>query len=418
MSARRGWKEPVEDGIRRSHRTACPRSSDQTAGRKCGCPFEIKVPGRTPRSRTSETVHGTLTEARQRRRLLLSMGRPERTDERADITVHDHARDWLRGQQGYAASTLDSRARACRLHILPHIGGIEVQALTTRRLVEWVQQMKESGAGHRAMELAVTNLHAMLNIAVRDGLIEHNPAKGLRVGPAPARRERAQHVLTVEQYESLLRACRDLSEDTMMRCAVEGMLRRGEITALQWCDVDFAAKRIHVRTSAFQDKRGKHIKSPKSGKSREVVLGPEAWRRFTLYRQEAVDAGAFGPTAHVWPGRGTRDAKGGIKPFEIRSPDSVTHLTAKIMRRAGLVDHRGKLLVTLHGLRKTGGSIALNRGVPMIVVQHQMGHANVTTTAAHYAFMLDGQELDRIGDVFADLDRSRSAESSVGPGRL
>ena len=64
---------------------------------------------------------------------------------------------------------------------------------------------------------------------------------------------------------------------------------------------------------------------------------------------------------------------------------------------------RRRLLVTLHGLRKTGGSIALSRGVPLIVVQHQMGHSRETTTAAHYAFMLSGKELDRIGDVFASL---------------
>ena len=78
------------------------------------------------------------------------------------------------------------------------------------------------------------------------------------------------------------------------------------------------------------------------------------------------------------------------------------------------VDHQDRLLVTLHGLRKTGGSIALSRGVPMIVVQHQLGHSRITTTAAHYAFMLDGAELDRIGDVFADLDQRRSGDHQNG----
>jgi hypothetical protein len=49
MSAgRRGWRETVEPGIYRTHRLACESSKDKKTGRRCGCPFQVKVPGLAP----------------------------------------------------------------------------------------------------------------------------------------------------------------------------------------------------------------------------------------------------------------------------------------------------------------------------------------------------------------------------------
>ena len=64
------------------------------------------------------------------------------------------------------------------------------------------------------------------------------------------------------------------------------------------------------------------------------------------------------------------------------------------------MDGDGVPLVTLHGLRHTAASIMLSRGVPLIVVSRQLGHADPKITAATYAHLLGDSELDRAATVF------------------
>ncbi len=55
---RRGWREKVEPGLYRAHRLACRSSSDQKAGRRCECPWQVKAPGLRPGATRTVTVLG------------------------------------------------------------------------------------------------------------------------------------------------------------------------------------------------------------------------------------------------------------------------------------------------------------------------------------------------------------------------
>jgi integrase len=73
---------------------------------------------------------------------------------------------------------------------------------------------------------------------------------------------------------------------------------------------------------------------------------------------------------------------------------------ARVLGRVGLVDQDGRPLVTFHGLRHTAASIMLARGVPLIVVSRQLGHANPNITAQVYAHLLHDAQLDDAAAVF------------------
>src|SRR5438128_5220357 len=74
---RRGWRETAERGLYRAHRLACPSSRDRKPGRRCGCPWELAVPGSAPGSTRIVTFTGTISQARMERRRLLVEGRPD-----------------------------------------------------------------------------------------------------------------------------------------------------------------------------------------------------------------------------------------------------------------------------------------------------------------------------------------------------
>jgi integrase len=73
-------------------------------------------------------------------------------------------------------------------------------------------------------------------------------------------------------------------------------------------------------------------------------------------------------------------------------------------------------VVTFHGLRHTAASIMLARGVPMIVVSRQLGHANPQVTASIYAHLLSDAQLDLAAAAFDGLDTSATMIDAMTPG--
>lgn len=57
------------------HKISCPSTADERPRARCGCPFNISVPGAAPGTRRTVTVRGTLTEAKNRKRTLDGLGR-------------------------------------------------------------------------------------------------------------------------------------------------------------------------------------------------------------------------------------------------------------------------------------------------------------------------------------------------------
>lgn len=141
------------------------------------------------------------------------------------------------------------------------------------------------------------------------------------------------------------------------------------------------------------------VKAPKSGKARRVAISQAlATRLADLYAESVIECGSPA-TGYVWPGRG-----GG--PMDSSTP---ARALLRILDRVGLVSNpkprpKGEYprgLVTLHGLRHTAASIMLARGVPLIVVSRQLGHANPNITATVYAHLVNtDRQLDEAAAVF------------------
>lgn len=78
---------------------------------------------------------------------------------------------------------------------------------------------------------------------------------------------------------------------------------------------------------------------------------------------------------------------------ERRTPNQ---FLGRILNRAGLVDGAGRPLVNFHGVRHTAASIAFARGLPLIAISRQLGHAGVAVTSIVYARLIDDRQLDAV----------------------
>lgn len=406
-SPRRGWRERIEQGLYRRHSVSCPASAERTPGRRCSCPFSLIVPA-AERGRTrTVTFQGTLTEARNRRRQLLAAGRDEAPAAAPEgRLLRDWATAWMReGSRRWAPATIDARDRAFRMRIDPRFGDTPLNRITRDAVESWVGELVDAGQGRRSIEIALETLRAMLGVALRTEQIASNPAADVHVPKdQQATGSAADRVLNREELTRLIEACRNLYEETIVRAAAEGGLRRGEITGLTWPDVRLDERRLLIRRQVYQDSRVGKIEKTTKGQVGRVAISPTFADLLGEHYQQSVVTGGADPLGWVWPGR---------KAGEPMSPSSITHLIGKIGRRAGLVDADGTHIAHLHGLRHSAGSIALAEGVPLTVVSAQLRHSRLDTTTRTYLHLLGDDHLDAFAQAHDAQDGAQTLRGTL-----
>jgi integrase len=404
---RRGWRETVEAGLYRAHRVGCPSSRDRREGRRCACPWQIVVPGTRPGSTRLVRVTGTLSEARAERRRLLAAGRQPAPKPQSDVVTLDaFAAQYLRAKSAVLAPhTIAGTETDYRLRVSPALGQLPLEAINREVVEVWVAEVVSAASSRRMVVQAVAALRAVLGLAVEWGRIPVNPAARLRLPPSEAHREQAaERVLDEQQLGQLLdRGTRLVRVETMLRAAAEGGLRRGEIIALRWPDVDLATRRLEIRRSVWQVGSERGEKTAKGRRARRVAISEAFAARLGAWYAESVVGGGGDASGLVWPGRQGRH-------MDAHSP---TQAVGRAVIRAGLVDRTGQPLVTLHGLRHTCGSILLARGVPLIVVSRHLGHADPNVTAKVYAHLLNDAQLDQAADVFGRLSDAQTLRETL-----
>jgi integrase len=262
-------------------------------------------------------------------------------------------------------------------------------------------------------------LRRVLNLAVREGLIERNPAN--RLGEI-MRRVQRRTASEAGQADSWTPA----DVDTLLACALvddrkEGRAasplrfhtallfllctgaRRGEVLGLKWEDVDFESRRVHIRRAIVQ----RAVTTPKSGRGRFVAMPPGlAERPLRSSRREAL----AGPWARL-----ARTSRVGVLRRGRRAARRAQFRTLLAARSAASSESRCAP-VQAHCTRHTYASLALAAGKSLRWVAEQLGHSNPELTLRTYAHVLRHEETDLSFADFANAS-SGTARHQTAPAR-
>ncbi len=284
---------------------------------------------------------------------------------------------------------LQDRARVAR-HIVPLLGRKLVRELTRADIARFIRDVtigktaiqKPSGklrgkvnvrGGAGAATRTVNFLSAVLTFAVHEGIIEHNPARGV---PRQAARKRLRR-LTSDEYRTLgaaLRAAGTWQIDVGIRLLAMTGCRVSEIAKLKWAEVDEAGGRLNLA----ETKEGPSMR-PIGKAVRKLLAG--------LPHHE-------GPHVLGSPRLAGRPFLGLGQAFQ------------RLVKQADLAD------VTPHVMRHSYASIAGDLGYPEAVIAALLGHAGGTVTA-RYVHPLDATisaAADRVAErinVFLDGEENR-----------
>ena len=238
-----------------------------------------------------------------------------------------------------------------RLHILPKLGRLPLDQMSSQHIADLICQMKDSKYASGTTNRVLILLRFIFNLAKRWGVPGsiNNPTTGLKT-ESDVYRER---FLTTEEAQRLLIALDNDQNQTAARAIKLLFLtgaRRNEITQAKWEHVNWEKKTLLVPRS-------------KSGRSRLIQLNSVALDLLRSIPRTLQDI-------FIFP-----------SPLTGRPSPSLHFPWSRIRQRAGLVG------VRLHDLRHSFASFLVNNGVSIYVVQGLLGHANVRATQryAHLA---------------------------------
>jgi len=301
------------------------------------------------------------------------------------LTLGEYLQRWLEDSaaQRVRPKTLRDYRLLVERHIAPALGHIPLSALQPLHLQELYTQALQDGRldgkgglSPRSVQILHTVLHSALKQAVRWQIISRNPADAVDV-PRPRRPQIT--TLDSKGLERLLQAAQGHRDEALIRFAVLTGLRRGELLALAWDDVDLDKGLLRVRRGLIYVPGGSAtVDTPKTRRSRrQVVLSKAAVSVLRQVRREQAQA-------RLRLGAGYHDhglvfCNPDGSPMD---PGAVTHRFTKLVRAAGLEGLR------FHDLRHTHASLLLAQGVHPKVVQERLGHETVSTTLDTYSHVI------------------------------
>ncbi len=318
-------------------------------------------------------------------------------------TVEQYLEEWLKFiTPSVAPKTLERYAEICRKTIAPQIGDVVLSKLKTDRIDAAFSAMLTSGRRGTAGGLAPRTVHharrvliKALGQAVTWDRLSKNPA--LATTPPKVERKKMT-AYDAGQTADLLDAMRPTRMFVPTLLAVMCGMRRGEIVALRWRNVDLDGKVISIAESAEQTKEGVRFKPPKSGKARTVALSGYVADELRSHRaRQAEEQLKLGL-------RGDEDsfvvAQVDGKHLQ---PRSLTHEWMRIIQKTALPRIR------FHDLRHTHASQMLAAGVHPKIASERLGHSTIGITLDLYSHVMPGMQADAAEQVDAAIRRAITA---------
>jgi integrase len=281
----------------------------------------------------------------------------EKTQQRNDLTLEEFIKQFYIPHATMHKKSWQEDVYKIDKWINPSLGKLRLSHITSRDIISLHAKVKEKNSSVSANHY-LNLVSRMLNLAVKWGLLDKNPASGVDKFKEPPHRER---YLTKEELPRFLRSL-DLQDDRLSVAAIKLLLftgcRKGEILGLRWEDV--------------QEGR-LFLPMTKNGQSRSVLLNAKAKEVLSGLKEKKEQIPQTRDSRYLFPARdGSR--KGHIQ--DLRVPFE------KVCEAADIQNLR------IHDLRHSFATIAVMSGASLQEVQKLLGHSDIGMTQ-RYAHMVD-----------------------------
>jgi integrase len=294
--------------------------------------------------------------------------------------------------------------------LIPALGNVLLMKLTPMAIqnaynnweIAGRRDGKEGGLAPRTR----LHIHRVLKSALKQAaqlqLMGRNPADAIK---APRVKRTAITTLTVEQSAALLDALHGKPVYIPVLLALATGMRRGEILALRWKNVDFNKKTVRIVESLEQTKQGVRFKAPKTERTRAVILPDyaiEELRQWQVLQNNQLRE--YGENVSV----DTLVCTG--QDGKPQWPTTITHQFGKAIRKLDSLP-----TVRFHDLRHSHATQLLASGVHPKIAQERLGHSSITTTLDLYSHVTDTMQDDAAAKLDIAFRSARKAKVNNDP---
>lgn len=327
-----------------------------------------------------------------------------------DYTVVEWCRLWLEtySKPVIRFNTAKTYESAIEHHIVPAIGGIKLKQLTSLQIQRMYNEARTSGrVQHRneqeSAELSnsyVRRIHMVLSgalkQAVKERLIPYNPCDNCRI---PPKEKKEMTIIPPEKLGVYLSEAEKYGVLPMFFLELSSGLRRGELLALQWEDLDVKDRILSVSKQVVRMDGNLVVTEPKTRNSiRKVALSQQAVELLIQEHKQHLDNPILFPsprTGSYW------------------SPDAVSRINRKLLKNAGIEEH-----VRFHDLRHTFATMAISSGVDVKTLSSMLGHFSAGFTLDTYTHITNDMQrgaAEKIGGFMESVTTVNTPEPTDPP---
>lgn len=313
----------------------------------------------------------------------------------SDLITHYRKHELVPERKAYA--TIQATGIYLKRHVEANWGSKRLQDIRTVDVEKWLHSL-EYAPGTRSKIRNI--MSALFNHAMRHEWIDRNPITKVRTS---SKRLRETDVLTPGEFAALIPEL-ELREKAMVMLAGSTGLRRSELVALTWSDIDLELMQVNVRRSCVRN----HFGDTKTEASRKPVpLHPSVAKTLAVWRAETPYPA---DDAFVFPSKRLH----GKKPV---TPDMVLK---KIIRpaldRASIKDK----VIGWHSFRHSLATNLRAAGVDLKTAQELLRHANSRITLEVYTRAISSTKReanDRVMQMMLEAGRKTISAPSPAPSR-
>jgi integrase len=314
------------------------------------------------------------------------------------ITLSEYLNKWLAdyAKPKLSARSYDRYADIINRYINPKLGRVLLHHLTPGQLQGLYSEWLYRGLSNATVRYHHAVVHNALRSAVKWGMVSHNVCDALEV---PRKQRKDMQIWNENEITKFLEYAKGNKYYELFYLALFTGMRRSELLALRWADVDLLLCQVHVTRALQQLKDSSLIfTQPKSEKSRRTIaLPPSATLLLKDYRDRiALEKAVKGKMLNDSDLIFTRDNN---KPIR---PNTLTYAWAALVTKSGLKPIR------LHDCRHSHASLLLTQGVHPKIVQERLGHATISMTLDTYSHVAPGlqeaaaQQFDKLFTIKKD----------------
>ena len=284
------------------------------------------------------------------------------------------------------------------------IANIPLYKFKLNNLQAYYNRLSDNGKSPSIIKTINEKLKSSMIDAEKNGYIEKNYCQLVNL-PKEKMKEKKIEVFSVDQQNDFLEIIKGHEFEILFLLAIGTGLRRGELLALRWSDIDFENKTINVDSNIqqayiFEDEETKRLEKieqePKTVNSfRTVPIPSKVLDKLQEHKQKQEQYKLAFQERYIDNDFVICDKYG--KALDVKRP---TRMFYSIQKKMGIPEDEK---IKFHGLRKTYATRLFEKEVPPKTVQMLLGHSEISITLDIYTQVMENKKveaIEKIDDIF------------------